>query len=98
MWLSLGENDKKLKDCCTEVYKGFRSFGLKWYKFSQFKEMNGLVDSRLDSTKDDTNADEDDFDEQDEDLVEEEGDLDGEDELGQEDEDGEDEIDEEGDN
>ena len=93
------ENDK-LKDCCAEVYEGFKRFGKKWYKFTLFRKMNGgdeNGDSTLDSTKEnDTTADDDeDLDEEEEDLdgegLDEEGDLDEEDELDEDDEEGEDE-------
>ena len=82
------ENDK-LKDCCAEVYEGFKKFGKKWYKFTLFRKINGLDDTtdhrdytNGDSTMGDstinTTADDDDEDldgEEEEDL---EGEEDGE--------------------
>ena len=53
----LEENDQlNIKDCCAEVYKGFKSFGLKWFKFKQFRRMNGQI-SGVD--EDDISTDED---------------------------------------
>ena len=66
------ENDK-LKDCCAEVYDGFKKFGKKWYKFTLFRKMNGdetletIGDSTVNTTADDEDGD-----------LEEEEDLDGE--------------------
>ena len=34
-----GDKGKKLKNCCTEIWSGFRRFGFRWYKFRLFKQV-----------------------------------------------------------
>ena len=47
------ENDI-LKDCCANVYEGFKKFGKKWYKFTLFRKLNGLDETNGDTTMGDS--------------------------------------------
>ena len=62
------ENDK-LKDCCAEVYEGFKKFGKKWYKFKLFRKINGLDETMGDSTMITTADDDEDLDGEEDEAV-----------------------------
>ena len=47
-----GDKGKKLKNCCTEIWSGFRRFGFRWYKFRLFKQVyapNGVKEKCLET-------------------------------------------------